>query len=160
NATNPETDPDNTQPANKGILQSRTDVDVFAFATGGGQVDLQVTPAWAAFTRTSKRGANVDVAAALYDANGVQLAYSNPVDETHAVLSIILGPGVYYLAIDGVGHPTNYSDYGSLGEYFITGHVPPDAADTTAPTPNPMTFASAPAALGPDRITMTATTAS
>jgi PKD repeat protein len=159
-ASNPENDPENTQPANKGILQSRSDVDVFAFATGGGQVELQVTPAWAAFPRTSKRGANVDVAAALYDAAGNQVAFSNPEAETHALLGANLPAGVYYLAIDGIGHPTLYSDYGSLGEYFITGSVPPDAADTQPPTPDPMSFAAAPVALGPDRITMTAATAS
>jgi PKD repeat protein len=158
-ASNPESDPDNAQPANKGVIQSRSDIDVFAFATGGGLVDLQVTPAWAAFPRTSRRGANVDVAAAIYSASGTQLALSNPQDETHAVLSTNLPAGAYYLAVEGIGHPTNYSDYGSLGEYFITGYVPPDAADTAAPTPNPMYFASTPAALGADRITMTATTA-
>ncbi len=35
-----------------------------------------------------------------------------------------------------------------------------DAGDTTAPTPNPMTFAVSPAPLGPNSVTMTATTAS
>ena len=60
----------------------------------------------------------------------------------------------------GVGNAvTPYSEYDSLGQYFINGSVPTAAADTTAPTPDPMEFASLPAAISQDAISMTAVTA-
>jgi hypothetical protein len=64
------------------------------------------------------------------------------------------------LAITGVGNSvTPYSDYDSLGQYFINGTVPVGVPDDTPPNPDPMAFASAPAAVGPDAISMSAVTA-
>jgi hypothetical protein len=48
---------------------------------------------------------------------------------------------------------TPYSDYDSLGQYFINGSVSPASADEIAPEPDPMGFAGAPSG-------MTATAAS
>jgi PKD repeat protein len=159
-ASNPETDPANTRPANKGVLESRTDVDVFAFSAGAGTVSLEVAPAWKAFYRTSNRGANADIRATLLDAAGNVLASSDPDTDTVASVSAAVQAGVHYLKVEGVGHPLNYSDYGSNGEYFVNGTVPPGGDDVTPPTPDPMQFAVAPASQAPDRITMSAVAAS
>jgi PKD repeat protein len=102
-----------------GVIGTRADVDVFSFYTGGGSVSLNVIPA--------SIGANLDIAAALYDAAGTQLAYSNPTDALNASLSLTLPAGTYYLAVDGTGKgdaSTGYTDYASLGEYGISGSVP------------------------------------
>jgi hypothetical protein len=125
NVSNPETDPHNTQPANKGIIGRRTDVDMFSMDVDAGPVSLTVIPAWDAFTRTSSRGANLDVEALLLDANGSVIASSDPVDDTKATISANLSAGRYYLQIDGVGNDVGqgYSDYASLGEYFISGSI-------------------------------------
>ena len=161
-ASNPETDPHNTNPTNKGIIETRSDVDYFAFDTGAGSININVTPAWEAFYRTSTRGANLDIQATLYDQNGVPVAQNDPLTETDAVISATVSAGHYYLTISGVGNSvTTYSDYGSLGEYFISGTVIPGTfTDSTPPNPNPMAFSVAPYTVtGTNNITMIASTA-
>jgi len=159
-ASNPEMDPRNLLSANKGVVENRDDLDVFVFSAGSGQVDITVNPAWDAFYRSSRRGANLDVHVALFDAWGNLITESDPLDETSARVAASIAPGVYYLAVNGVGNAGNYSDYASLGEYFINGAVPVASADTTAPTPDPMFWEITPQASGPDTVVMTATTAS
>ena len=46
--SDPETDPNNTAPAKKGVIGSRMDVDLFSFTAGAGPLSLTVTPAWVA----------------------------------------------------------------------------------------------------------------
>lgn len=125
-ATNPETDPHNSAPENKGIIETRNDVDFFVFNAGAGTINITVTPAWDAFYRSSKRGANLDIEATLYDANGMQIGLPNdPSIETDATISVTVPAGLYLLAVKGVGNTSSpYSDYGSLGQYFISGTVP------------------------------------
>ncbi len=160
-ATNPESDPFNVNPQNKGIVETRTDVDMFLFSTGGGTVDLTVTPSWAAYPRSSGgRGTNLDVEATLYDLGGSVVASSDPLDNTDARVTTVVVAGDYYLAVTGVGNSVSpYSDYGSQGQYFISGSVPTANPDVTAPTPDPMSWASSPSAAGPYSMAMTASVA-
>jgi hypothetical protein len=136
-STNPITDPSNLDPANKGIIEDRSDVDLFYFDSGPGSVDLTVTPAWiAVFASHSRRGMNVDIEATLYDELGGFVAQSNPTDDTYAHIVTSVSGGRYVLAIDGVGFGdpnTGYSDYGSIGQYFINGNVPEDTVSTLPP---------------------------
>jgi PKD repeat protein len=103
-----------------GVIGSRGDVDVFTFYSGVGSISLNVAP--------GLRGPNLDISAALYDAQGNLLALSNPVDALNASIGMPGVPaGTYYLLIDGFGKgdlATGYSDYASLGEYSIAGSVP------------------------------------
>ena len=161
-ASNPETDPHNLTASNKGIIETRNDADYFSFDTAAGPISINVTPAWEAFYRASLRGANLDIQATLYDQNGVQVAQNDPLNETDAVISATVSAGRYYLAISGVGNSvTPYSDYGSLGQYFISGTVIPGTiTDITPPNPNPMTWSVVPNAGGSSNsISMTAITA-
>lgn len=156
-SSNPELDPHNVLSENKGIIGDSSDVDVFSFIAGAGQVSLTVTPAWDAFTRTDLRGANLDVLAELRDAGNGLIASADPINETNATVTANVSAGAYYLLVTGVGNTAvPYSEYGSQGMYFINGSVPVGTADTTAPTPDPMQFSSAPAANGEDSISMTA----
>ena len=124
-SSNLEDDPDNVYPKNKGVIEKAADVDFFAFDHVGGAVSFTVTPVWEAFY-ASKRGANLDIEATLYDSLGTVVAISDPVTDTNASISVMLSAGRYYLAIAGVGNSvTPYSDYGSLGYYFINGSVTP-----------------------------------
>jgi hypothetical protein len=161
-ASNPELDPYNLLPANKGIVNNASDVDVFTFTAGAGPLALTVTPAWDAFYRaTTRRGANLDVSVELRDAAGNLVAANEPDTDTMASVSATVAAGTYHLVVTGVGNAvTPYSDYDSLGEYFINGSVTVGGgADTTAPNPDPMSFASAPAATSASTIAMAATTA-
>jgi hypothetical protein len=170
NVTNPEDDPHYFSTDNKGVIEDRNDIDMFYFDTGAGAVSITVEPAWAAFyTGTLKRGANLDIKATLYDSLGALVDSDDPLDDTDAFLSATVAAGRYYVATEGVGNPGNtndpantnygYDDYASIGMYFISGTVQPTSADTTPPSPDPMTFAVVPAATGMSTITMTATTA-
>jgi len=160
-SSNPELDPHNVLTENKGVIGSSADVDVFSFVTGAGVINLTVNPAWDAFYRSSsRRGANLDIEAELQDLNGATVALNDPSTDTGASISASVSAGTYYLLITGVGNTvTPYSDYDSLGQYFINGSVPSASADNTAPTPNPMTWASVPSAASHTAINMTASTA-
>jgi len=112
-----------------GVVERNTDVDVFCFAALAGPLQIEVSPY--RDQTGSTWGGNLDVVLELYDANGVLIATNNPVLETRAELSESIGGGVYYLHIrsTGVGDPLNkpspngYVQYGSLGQYAITGSI-------------------------------------
>ncbi|WP_216902224.1 hypothetical protein, partial [Synechococcus sp. CCY 9618] len=85
----------------------------------------------------------LDIAASLYRANGSLLQTFNPADLTSASFSINLDAGTYFLGIDGVGagnpfasSPTGYTDYGSLGQYMVSGSVQ-QVTEIIAPPPTP-----------------------
>ncbi len=122
--SNPETDSSNTFTGNKGIIESDSDQDYFYFDADAGQVDLTINPAWDAFYRDSRRGANLDTKAILMDADGRIITESDPTSDTYAEISANVSPGRYYLAVTGVGN-SNYSGYASTGQYFISGSVTP-----------------------------------
>ena len=102
-----------------GIIERSTDVDFFSFTTAQGLVSLSIEPA--------PRGPNLDILATLYDSSGAVVATSNPIGELRASFELSLLAGTYYLSVDGTGEGdplvTGYTDYGSLGQYFISGTI-------------------------------------
>ncbi len=131
-STTLESDPDNLNPANKGTLQRATDVDVFSFSTGNGAVSIVVNP-W--IMPSGLRGGNLDVSLELRDDNDQLIATNNPETQTGAQIQASLGAGTYYLFIrnSAAGNPlsstpTGYTSYGSIGQYFISGHIASPAA--------------------------------
>jgi PKD repeat protein len=118
-----------------GIIERTTDADIFVFSTGGGSAQFNVTP--------DAIAPNLDVLLKLIDVQGNTVAQANPVDSLAASLNVSLNAGKYFLKIEGVGKGdliTGYSDYGSLGQYQITGNypilaaIPPAAVITALPT--------------------------
>src|SRR5574338_142028 len=87
------------------------------------QADLQIIQNTGGPLRPDDHG---DTAAAATPLD--PLASANPVDTLEAGISLTTtAAGTYYLFVDGTGKgdlSTGYSDYGSLGEYTITGTVP------------------------------------
>jgi hypothetical protein len=108
-----------------GVIERRTDVDYFKFTAGAGNVSISISP--------FERGPNLDILAELYDAAGTLITSSNPSTLLSASLSANVSSGEYFIMIDGVGKgdlTTGYSDYGSLGQYTISGTiVPPELND-------------------------------
>lgn len=105
-----------------GVIERRTDADVFSFQTGAGAIQFTVNPA--------PRAPNLDILVTLHDGSGNLLASANPVS-LNATLSATVATGTYYLLVDGVGAgdlTTGYSDYASLGQYNITGTLVPTGA--------------------------------
>ena len=103
---------DATQVEAAGIISTMTDVDVFSFVTGAGEVnfDIDVAPL----------GPNLDVVAQLWDDSNL-LLQKNPSDQLNANLNTFLNAGTYYL------HVKNNGEYGRLGQYTIDGTIIPTA---------------------------------
>lgn len=157
--SSPEFDPDNLLPENKGIIDDSTDVDWFFLDVADGSLNITATPAWHSFGYTAHRGANLDIELALFDFNGDLVISDEPIDRTNASVIASLNAGRYYLRVAGVGNDTNsdYSDYASMGMYFLEGSVQVGAGgDSTAPSPVTMSWQIAPRANDSSSISMTA----
>lgn len=138
-STTPETDPQNTSKANKGVIERSLDADAFSFSTGAGQVTLRVNP-WIV-PGASTRGGNVDLVLEIYSGSGQLLHRNNPSSSTATLIQTNLAAGTYYLIVKptGVGSPmslsaSGYTVYGSVGQYFISGSVLPITAANVAPS--------------------------
>ncbi|XZE55327.1 cadherin domain-containing protein [Planctomycetaceae bacterium SH139] len=142
-------DPEMVDVSMFGIVSTPEDVDYIEFVTGGGIIDLTINSyvgqAWVAdgsgshseviedtfFTSSwaGNQASNLDILATLYDASGAVVATSNPTGLSASFNNLDIVAGLYYLAIEGTGFgnpadsgsPTGYTDYGSLGQYQITG---------------------------------------
>jgi hypothetical protein len=112
---------------NKGIIERTTDLDFFTFNTGGGNISLNVN--------TVSRDGDLDILVILYNASGAQIGSFNPAG-LNSTVTANLAAGKYYISIDGTGagNPVTdgYSDYASLGSYFISGNIPPAVAISDA----------------------------
>ncbi|HVJ67786.1 MAG TPA: SdrD B-like domain-containing protein, partial [Caulifigura sp.] len=110
-----------------GVIERNTDTDWFKFSSSGGNVSLTFSP-WV-------RGANLDISASLYNSSGQLVATSNPADALGASITVTVGAGDYYVMLDGVGVrgvTDGYSDYGSIGQYTITGTIEDNVAASNA----------------------------
>ncbi|NEO37779.1 MAG: hypothetical protein F6J90_16170 [Moorea sp. SIOASIH] len=106
------------QVENYGIIEQNNDIDWFEFNSTTGDIALDIEP--------FERGANLDILARLYNASGQLISSSNPIGSLSGSFNVDLDPGQYYLSVEGTGQGnlvTGYSDYGSLGQYSITGTI-------------------------------------
>lgn len=116
-----------TATSNYGIIERTTDLDVYSFVTTGGTVTFSIK---AKTEAGSTSVPDLDIQARLLDASGTEIVKANPtgVLSTAVTISQTVAAGSFYLEIDGVGAllpaTTGYSDYGSLGQYFISGSIP------------------------------------
>ena len=107
-----------------GLIDRRTDVDVFSFRrTCRGRTTIVAKPFMSS--------PNLDIKLRLFNGAGAPLGSGNPAsgETSYDVASGLgakiqrkLGKGTYYLTVDGVGTltpATGYSDYGSLGRFNL-----------------------------------------
>ncbi|MDC3250009.1 discoidin domain-containing protein [bacterium] len=103
-----------------GVISSRTDLDLFSFTTSGGSINVTANP--------SSYTGNLDIGLSILNNLGtvVNTAGFNTTDQS-ATISTYLTAGTYFLKVEGVGYGdplvNGYTDYGSLGEYFISGTI-------------------------------------
>jgi hypothetical protein len=112
-----------------GVIESPTDADFMSFSAGAGDVSFTLN--------VPAVGANVDAALSLVDTTGKVLATSNNVSTLATILNAKLSAaGTYYLVVTGAGKgdpkTTGYTNYGSIGQYSISGK----SAVTFAGAPN------------------------
>lgn len=123
-----------------GVIINAADVDVFRVSTNGGPLTATVAVA--------NVGPNLDAKLTLTDSAGVVVTENDPAATAtstdvaaglNASVTATVEKGVYYLTVDGVGSgdpttatPVNangYTDYGSLGNYTLTGAAVPGIAE-------------------------------
>lgn len=119
---------------NSGIIELRSDIDRFSFLSQNGETSFTVSP--------HNIHPNLDIQVRLLDVNENEIAVSNP-SGLSATLTENLSAGLYYLEIQGTGAgtpDTAYSNYGSLGQFSISGQyavqTPNNDIQTIAMTPS------------------------
>lgn len=114
-----------------GLIGTPSDVDTFKLEVDPGPLTLTATPAAV--------GPDLDIRLELRDVNGTVVATSDPPSGSSgiggliatglgATISVTVPAGTYYLVVDGTGSgtvSTGYSDYGSVGQYSISGTIRP-----------------------------------
>ncbi|MFT2009849.1 PA14 domain-containing protein [Pontibacter sp. 13R65] len=100
---------------NKGLITTRTDVDVFSFTTSGSTVRLWASPL--------SEHPNLDIGLTLKDADNQVIAISDDRGMS-AIIETDLDAGTYYLHLEGTkGNYGAPSDYSSIGEYVLSGTI-------------------------------------
>lgn len=109
--------------AQTGIIETPADVDCFGFNASAGTLNVSA--------KTAAVAGMLDIKLSLYDSNNALLVTDNSLDQLGASLSRELSqPGRYSLCVDGSGNtkpifgfPSSpaYTDYGSVGQYELTG---------------------------------------
>lgn len=115
-----------------GVIERRTDTDWFKLVAKTGALSVSAVGA--------PLSTMLDIKLDLLDANGVLIVSDNPTDELTASLTRNVTAGTYYVRVDGVGKgdlATGYTDYGSLGQYtltgsYVVGSTPPTASSVIA----------------------------
>lgn len=117
-------------------IGTRTDVDVFAFSTLGGEVVFDADPA--------PMSPNLDIQLTLRNGDGAVVAFDNAPAVLDARITATVPAGDYTVEIVGVGAgspaifpPNGYTDYASIGRYTLTStfsSAPPDTEAPTVPT--------------------------
>ncbi len=113
-----------------GVIETATDLDVFAISSGAGSFTATLKPA--------TRSPNADLVLTLLNSSGTVLATSNPLNALTASLNYqIPAQGTYYIQVKGTGQgdplSTGYSSYGSVGNYRLTASYAGPSAGGIAP---------------------------
>jgi hypothetical protein len=101
-----------------GIITTPNDKDVYKFSICNNRyMTFNIKP-WALDT-VNYDAANLDIRFQLFNATTTNsLAIDTPLAKLNTLVGMNLNAGSYYFVIDG-GGSANYSDYGSLGKYYV-----------------------------------------
>ena len=106
----------------KGVIEQETDIDMFRFETNTGPISFSVEGLNLKKiynVNTLNEGTNLDAVLSLYDSSGALLQTSNLTTILFATLSANVTAGTYYVAVSST------AEYGSIGQYTLTGTVIP-----------------------------------
>jgi PKD repeat protein len=98
-----------------GIVETALDADLYKLNAGAGVLTFTASGA----TPES----DLDLALSLYDSVGNIITTVNP-SGPGATLSYTVAAGTYYLAVEGGGLASVFTDYASLGQFKLTGTIP------------------------------------
>ncbi|MGC4070916.1 MAG: immunoglobulin domain-containing protein [Nibricoccus sp.] len=101
-----------------GLISTTSDIDFFSFTVPACSLTLTAS--------SPSPSPNLDIRLEVQDSAGNILVSADPY-ELSASAEVGLSAGTYYIKIEGVGRGNplsdGYSDYGSLGQYTITGTI-------------------------------------
>ena len=112
-----------------GIIERTGDMDTFGFQTQAGNITINIDPA--------NLDPNLDILVRILDDGGNIIGEEDEYSILPASLNLNLPAGTYYIHIDGVGTgdpDIGYTDYASLGQYFISGTLPVPQLPPDPPT--------------------------
>lgn len=126
-----------------GIISKKGDKDLFRFSAAfSGQVSITVSPIDVESSDAPSKGANLAVATRLLNSAGSEIATGVNVGDVFltSLVEASVGPGIYYLEVDGAGRGTDpsggFSDYASVGQYEIVGDLPTQPLSITGSEPD------------------------
>lgn len=102
-----------------GVITTTGDKDIFRFdLLKSGKIKLNIEPY---SVGQEYSGANLDIRVELQDSKGTKISTYDIADSLNVRIDTSLNAGTYYIVVDGTGNINTENDYGSLGEYSITG---------------------------------------
>lgn len=108
------------QIAAEGIITTNRDRDAFELnVTEQSNFKLNAKPFAVGL---NNEGANLDVQVTLLNAQYQTIRVYNPATQLDVSIDTVLTAGKYYLVVEGSGN-ANFSNYGSLGSYAISGEL-------------------------------------
>lgn len=109
-----------------GLVETQSDRDVYSFDTSGGLVTINAA---AGGPEGGINGQNLNIRLSIVDAGGGLIVESNDTSGLSTSISANIVGGSYFLIIEGDGESTwaagGYGDYSSIGEFSVTGNLPP-----------------------------------
>ncbi|MBL9154904.1 MAG: hypothetical protein JNK37_20655, partial [Verrucomicrobiales bacterium] len=130
-AVNMATNPQTGAVSVAGILERTGDQDVFRIRSGFGQINLDISMTGPP-GQTDSPSPNVDIRAELLDSTGAVIQTSDPVGTASANLTRSVTGGTFFLRLIGssfgtptINPPSGYTNFGVIGQYWISGIVPP-----------------------------------
>lgn len=106
----------------EGLLETNGDIDMFRVETDAGPISFSAEglDLRRVFARNDiTPGTNANLVIRLFDATGTLIAEDNPANSLSAAVSATVSAGTYYVAV------THEGQYGSIGEYTLTGNIIP-----------------------------------
>ena len=120
-----------------GIIQDRNDVDVFELNVPiSGRLQFSVYPTTNNYYASSYQnwGGSLNIQVRILDSTGAMILSNQVINRLHAEVDITLSSGSYFIEVDGVSSgdplnspPSGFSDYASMGAFYLQGSMPADA---------------------------------
>lgn len=120
-----------------GIIQDRNDVDVFQLDVPvTGRLQFSVYPTTNNFYGIANQnwGGSLNIQVRIMNSTGAVILSNQVINRLHAEVDVTLSSGSYFIEVDGVSSgdplnspPSGFSDYASMGAFYLQGSIPADA---------------------------------
>lgn len=120
----------------RGVINNRTDTDVFSLEAGSGPVTITAIQ--------PRPGKELDLSVTVHNSSGAVVAVQNDPGVGGETITFDADAGTYLVTIDGVGRgdpaTDGYSDYSSIGEFEVRADYPAAGPTAAAAQPHRIDF--------------------